>query len=83
VSFGALDCFLLFVVVGARNKLGSSLLTLVVTPLKANTQFIYGFGCTLLNPDSSHPQSFSHSQQFSQDTKLDMQPPALARYSLW
>jgi hypothetical protein len=37
VSFGGLDCFLLFVVVGGRNKLGSSLLTLVLTPLKANT----------------------------------------------
>jgi hypothetical protein len=37
VSFGGFDCFLLFVVVGGRNKFGSSLLTLVLTPLKANT----------------------------------------------
>jgi hypothetical protein len=37
VSFGGFDYFLLFVVVGGRNKLGSSLLTLVLTPLKANT----------------------------------------------
>jgi hypothetical protein len=50
VSFCGLDCFLLFVVVGARNKLGSSLLTLVLTPLKTNTQFVCGFGCTLLHP---------------------------------
>jgi hypothetical protein len=50
VSFGGFDCFPLFVAVGGRNKLGSYLLTLVLTPLKANTQFICGFGCTLLNP---------------------------------
>jgi hypothetical protein len=37
VSFGGFDCFLLFVVVGGRNKLRSSLLTLALTPLKANT----------------------------------------------
>jgi hypothetical protein len=43
VSFGGFDCFLLFVVVGGRNKFGSSLLTLVLTPLKTNTQFIYEF----------------------------------------
>jgi hypothetical protein len=49
VSFGRFDCFLLFVVVGGRNKLGSSLLTLVLIPLKANTQFVCGFGCTILN----------------------------------
>jgi hypothetical protein len=49
VSFGGFDCFLLFVVVGARNKLESSLLTLVLTPLKSNTQFVCRFGCILLN----------------------------------
>jgi hypothetical protein len=49
VSFGGFDCFLLFVVVGGRNKLWSSLLTLVLTSLKANTQFVCGFGCALLN----------------------------------
>jgi hypothetical protein len=49
VSFSGFDCFLLFVVVGGRNKLGSSFLTLVITPLKDNTQFVCGFGCTLLN----------------------------------
>jgi hypothetical protein len=34
---------------GARNKLGSTLLTLILTPLKPNTQSVCGFGCTLLN----------------------------------
>jgi hypothetical protein len=50
VSFGEFDCCFLFVVDGARNKLGSTLLTLILTPLKDNTQSICGFGCTLLNP---------------------------------
>jgi hypothetical protein len=49
VSFGGFDYFLLLVVDGARNELRSILLTLVLTPLKANTQFVCGFGCTLLN----------------------------------
>jgi hypothetical protein len=49
VSLGGFNCFLLFVVVGSRNILGSTLLTLVLTSLKANTQFICGFGCTILN----------------------------------
>jgi hypothetical protein len=49
VSFGGFDCFLLFVVVGGRNKLESTILTLVLTPLKPNTQFVCGLGCTLLN----------------------------------
>jgi hypothetical protein len=49
VRLGGFDCFLLFVVVGGRNKIGSSLLTFVLTPLKANTQFVCGFGFTLLN----------------------------------
>jgi hypothetical protein len=37
VSFGGFDCFLFLVIVGARNKLRSTLHTLVLTPLKANT----------------------------------------------
>jgi hypothetical protein len=37
VSFCGFDCFLLFVVVGGRNKLESTLLTLVLAPLKLNT----------------------------------------------
>jgi hypothetical protein len=49
VSFGGFECFLLFVVVGARNKLGSTLLTLVLTSLKANTKFVCGLGCTLFH----------------------------------
>jgi hypothetical protein len=49
VGFGWFECFLLFVVVGVKNKLGSTLLILVLTSLKPNTQFICGFGCTLLN----------------------------------
>jgi hypothetical protein len=50
VSFDGFDCFLLLVIVGARYKLRSTLLTLVLTPLKTNTQFVCGFDCTLLNP---------------------------------
>jgi hypothetical protein len=49
VSFGGFDYFHLFVLVGERNKHESSLLTLVLTPPKANTQFVCGFGCILLN----------------------------------
>jgi hypothetical protein len=50
VSFGGFDCCFLFVVGGGRNKLGSTLLTLILTLLKPNTQSICGLGCTLLNP---------------------------------
>jgi hypothetical protein len=50
VSFGWFECFLFFVVVRARNKLRSTPLTLIFTPLKTNIQFVFGFGCTLLNP---------------------------------
>jgi hypothetical protein len=49
VSFAGFNCFLLLVVVGGRNKIGSTLLTFVLTSLKPNTQFICGLGCTLLN----------------------------------
>jgi hypothetical protein len=35
---------------GIRNKLRSTLLTLILTPLKTNPQYVYEFGCTLLNP---------------------------------
>jgi hypothetical protein len=49
VSFGGFECFLLFVLVGARNKLRSTLLTLILTSLKANTQFVCGLGCTLFH----------------------------------
>jgi hypothetical protein len=70
VSFGAFDCFLLFVVVRARNKLGSTLLTSVLTSLKANTQFVCGLGCTLfhmvrviLNPFLAHHSSLKMRSQ--------------------
>jgi hypothetical protein len=49
VNFGGFNYFLLFVVVGGRNKFGGNLLTLVLTPLKLNTQFISELGCTTLN----------------------------------
>jgi hypothetical protein len=50
VSFGGFDCCFLFVIGGAENELESTLLILILTPLKTNTQFVCGFGCTLLNP---------------------------------
>jgi hypothetical protein len=50
VGFGGFDSFLLLVVGVVRNELGSTLLTLILTPLKTNTQFVCGFGCTLLDP---------------------------------
>jgi hypothetical protein len=50
VGFGWFECFLLFVVVGARNDLRSTLLTLILTSLKPNIQFVCGYVCTLLNP---------------------------------
>jgi hypothetical protein len=49
VSFVAFDYYFLFIVGGARNELGSTLLTLILTPLKANTQSVCGFDCSLLN----------------------------------
>jgi hypothetical protein len=49
VGFGWFECFLFFVVVGARNKLRSTPLTLVLRSLKTNTQFVCGFCDTLLN----------------------------------
>jgi hypothetical protein len=49
LRFGRFDCFLLLVVGEAGNELGSTLLTFILTSLKTNTQFICGFGCTLLN----------------------------------
>jgi hypothetical protein len=49
VSFNGFDCFLLFVLVRGRKKLESTLLTLVLTSLKPNTQFTCGFGCTIFH----------------------------------
>jgi hypothetical protein len=49
MSFGGFNCCFLFVVGGAGNEFGSTLLTLILTPLKTNTQSVCRFGCTLLN----------------------------------
>jgi hypothetical protein len=49
VRFGEFDCCFLFVVGGVGNELGSTLLTLILTPLKTNTQSVCGFGCTFFN----------------------------------
>jgi hypothetical protein len=40
MGFGWFECFLFFMVAGARNKLRSILLTFLLTSLKPNTQSI-------------------------------------------
>jgi hypothetical protein len=50
MGFDWFECFLFFMVGGAGNELWSTPLTLILTPLKTNTQYVCGFGCTLLNP---------------------------------
>jgi hypothetical protein len=50
MGFDWFECFLFFMVGGARDKLGSTLLTLILTPLKLNIQLVCELGCTLLNP---------------------------------
>jgi hypothetical protein len=50
VSFDGFDCFLLLMIGGAENIIGSTLLTLTLTYFKTNTQLVCGFGCTILNP---------------------------------
>jgi hypothetical protein len=50
VSFGGFNYCFLFVIGGAMNELEITLLTLIPTSLKTNTQFVCGFACTLLNP---------------------------------
>jgi hypothetical protein len=50
MSFDWFECFLFFMIAGARNKLGRTLLTLILTPFKLNTQSVCGLGCTLINP---------------------------------
>jgi hypothetical protein len=47
MGFGWFECFLFFMVAGARNKLRS---TLFLASLKPNTQSVCGLGCTILNP---------------------------------
>jgi hypothetical protein len=48
-GFGWFECFLFFMVAGARNKLRSAFLILCLTSLKLNPQFVCGFCCTLLD----------------------------------
>jgi hypothetical protein len=50
MGFGLFECFLFFMVAGARNKLRSTLHTFLLTSLKPNTQSVCGLGCTLLSP---------------------------------
>jgi hypothetical protein len=50
MNFDWFECFLFFMVAGARNKHRSTLLTFLLTSLKANTQSVCGLGYTLLNP---------------------------------
>jgi hypothetical protein len=64
VGFGGFDYCLLFVVVEARNELESTLLTLILTPLKTNTLFVCGLGYTFLNPTQiilDHFLTYHHS----------------------
>jgi hypothetical protein len=49
VGFDGFECFFLLVIIGAWNKLGSTLLTFILTSLKTDTQIVCGFSCTLLN----------------------------------
>jgi hypothetical protein len=50
MGFDWFECLLFFMVAGARNKLGSTLLMILLTSLKPNIQSVCGLGCTLLNP---------------------------------
>jgi hypothetical protein len=50
MGFGWFECFLFFMVAGARKKLRSTLLIFLLTSLKPNTQSVCGLGCTLVNP---------------------------------
>jgi hypothetical protein len=50
MGFGCFECFLLFMVAGARNKFRSTLFTIFLTSLKPNIQSVRGFSCTLLIP---------------------------------
>jgi hypothetical protein len=50
MSFGWFESVHFFMLAEARNTLRSTFLTLFLTSIKPNLQFVYGFGCTLLNP---------------------------------
>jgi hypothetical protein len=75
VSFGGFDYFLLLVIVGTRDKLRSTLVTLVLTPLKAKTQFVCGFGCTLLSPTQVILNQFlTHHSPFKARSQISNMP---------
>jgi hypothetical protein len=75
VGFDGFQCFFLFVIIGARNKLGSTLFTFILTSLKTNPQFVCEFGCTLLNSTQILPNHFlTHNgslKTFSSSSKPD------------
>jgi hypothetical protein len=75
VGFDWFECFFLLVIIRARNKLGSTLFTFILTFLKTNTLFICGFSGTLFNS--------SHSTWFSQDVQTNKQLLILDRSYLW
>jgi uncharacterized membrane protein len=71
VSFGGFDCFLLLVIVGARDELMSTLHTIVLTTLKINTQLICGLGCTLLNMTQINLNHFlTHNQSLKMRSQV-------------
>jgi hypothetical protein len=50
MGFDWFECFLFFMVAGARNKLRSTLFIFLLTSLKPNPQSVCRLDCTLLNP---------------------------------
>jgi hypothetical protein len=50
MDFGWFECFLFFMVAGARNKFRSTLFIFLLTSLRFNPQSVCGLSCTLLNP---------------------------------
>jgi hypothetical protein len=57
VGFGWFECFLLFVVVEARNKLGSTLLTLLrsqISNLLLQIDVLFGKSLPLREPHALH-----------------------------
>jgi hypothetical protein len=59
VSFSGFDCFLLLVVGGIGNKLGSTLLTLIPTPLKTTPNLYVDFIVLSSTQLKSSSMSFS------------------------
>jgi hypothetical protein len=70
------DCCFLFVVGGAENKLGSTLLAHILTPLKTNAQSVCGFGCTLLNLTQVLLNHFLTQFGFLKNEQSNKRPPA-------